>query len=177
MPIDHDTGDSLAAAAWIANSAAEPDALRTPEDLAGLLADHAYTGRFDGDQREVDAVRAIRQQLRELLLVEREIAHELINPLLLRFNAVPQLAKHEPRDWHYHAVDPQAPLSQRILVETAMAMAATVIADETSRIGICEAEACEKIVVDLTRNRSRRFCSQTCANRVAVAAYRARQRA
>jgi predicted RNA-binding Zn ribbon-like protein len=31
-------------------------------------------------------------------------------------------------------------------------------------------------VLDLSRNRSRRFCSTTCSNRAAVAAYRARQR-
>ncbi len=31
------------------------------------------------------------------------------------------------------------------------------------------------IVLDLSRNRSKRFCSTTCGNRNAVAAYRARQ--
>ena len=31
-----------------------------------------------------------------------------------------------------------------------------------------------RVVLDLTRNRSRRFCSTDCANRVAVAAYRRR---
>ena len=37
------------------------------------------------------------------------------------------------------------------------------------------ADDCEAIVLDLSRNRSRRFCSTSCGNRVAVAAYRARQ--
>jgi predicted RNA-binding Zn ribbon-like protein len=31
-------------------------------------------------------------------------------------------------------------------------------------------------VLDLSRNRRKRFCSTTCANRNAVAAYRSRQR-
>jgi predicted RNA-binding Zn ribbon-like protein len=35
---------------------------------------------------------------------------------------------------------------------------------------------CEALVLDLSRNRSKRFCSTTCGNRNAVAAYRARQR-
>ena len=34
---------------------------------------------------------------------------------------------------------------------------------------------CDGIVLDLSRNRSKRFCSTTCGNRNAVAAYRARQ--
>jgi predicted RNA-binding Zn ribbon-like protein len=33
------------------------------------------------------------------------------------------------------------------------------------------------VVVDLSKNRSRRFCSLTCANRVNVAAYRSRRSA
>lgn len=175
MRIDHDTGDSLAAAAWLANSAATPDGLSGPDDLRQFISQHAYTGRRDDDQAEVDSIRAIRGELRELLLVERNQAHLIINPLLQRAQAVPQLAKHDPRDWHYHAVTQEAPLAERILVETALAMGSVVIADETSRIGTCQAANCDNVVVDLTRNRSRKFCSTTCANRVAVAAYRARK--
>jgi predicted RNA-binding Zn ribbon-like protein len=48
--------------------------------------------------------------------------------------------------------------------------------DETSRLGICADDDCEGLVLDLSRNRSRRFCSTACGNRAAVAAYRARQR-
>jgi predicted RNA-binding Zn ribbon-like protein len=33
------------------------------------------------------------------------------------------------------------------------------------------------VVLDLSRNRSKRFCSVACGNRNAVAAYRARQAA
>jgi predicted RNA-binding Zn ribbon-like protein len=47
--------------------------------------------------------------------------------------------------------------------------------DELSRLSICADDTCGGIVLDLTRNRSRRFCSTACANRIAVAAYRARQ--
>ena len=56
-----------------------------------------------------------------------------------------------------------------------MAMIDVIRADELSRFGICAADDCEDVVLDLSRNRSRRFCSTTCGNREAVAAYRARQ--
>jgi len=49
--------------------------------------------------------------------------------------------------------------------------------DELSRLGICADAECEAVVLDLSRNRSKRFCSVTCGNRNAVAAYRARQAA
>ncbi len=44
-------------------------------------------------------------------------------------------------------------------------------------IGVCAAVDCGQFFVDQSRNRSRRFCGNTCASRTTVAAYRARQRA
>ena len=78
-------------------------------------------------------------------------------------------------DWHVHAVADDKPMAERILVETAMAMVDVIRSDEMSRLAICADDSCEGIVLDLSRNRSRRFCSTTCGNRNAVAAYRARQ--
>ena len=57
-----------------------------------------------------------------------------------------------------------------------MAMIDVIRADEMSRLAICADDTCRGVVLDLSRNRSRRFCSTTCGNRNAVAAYRARQR-
>ena len=44
-------------------------------------------------------------------------------------------------------------------------------------IGLCAAPDCDFVVIDLSRNRSRRFCDSGCGNRANVAAYRARRRA
>jgi predicted RNA-binding Zn ribbon-like protein len=68
------------------------------------------------------------------------------------------------------------PWHQRILVESAMAMVDVVRANEMSRLRVCAATGCDGIVLDLSRNRSRRYCSTTCSNREAQAAHRARLR-
>ena len=120
-------------------------------------------------------MRAIRPRLRELLTADRDDAVEIVNEMLAEARAVPQLVRHDECDWHIHAIDPDAPLPTRICVETAMAMIDVIRADEMSRLGICADDDCEGVVLDLSRNRSRRFCSTTCGNRNAVAAYRARQ--
>ena len=57
-----------------------------------------------------------------------------------------------------------------------MAMVDVIRADEMARLDTCAADDCDDVVLDLSRNRSRRYCSTTCGNREAVAAYRARQR-
>jgi predicted RNA-binding Zn ribbon-like protein len=58
-----------------------------------------------------------------------------------------------------------------------MAFVDVIRTDELDRLRICAADDCEDVLVDLSKNRSRRFCEAGCGNRVAVAAYRARKRA
>jgi len=166
---------ALQAAVTLVNSDLEPVSLTTVDELDEFLADFGYTGRHDGDQAEVDAVRAILPQLRQLLTSDRDHAAGMVNEMLFQAKALPQLSRHDGYDWHLHAVAPDRPLADRIIVETAMAMIDVIRADELSRLGICADDDCEGLVLDLSRNRSRRFCSTACGNRNAVAAYRARQ--
>ena len=174
MRFAHDTEVSLQAAVTLANSAEPPDTLDTVDALDKFYAEFEYTGRRDGDDAELAAVRALRPALRELLTSDRDRAVELVNEMLAEAGALPRLVRHDRWDWHLHAVEPDAPLATRIIVETAMAMVDVIRADELSRLGVCADEGCEGIVLDLSRNRSRRFCSTACGNRNAVAAYRAR---
>jgi len=175
MIFAHDTEVSLQAAVELANSEVDPDTLETPEALDTFWTKFDYTGRRDGDRAELDAVRALRGELRALLTAERDQAVDLVNAMLADAQALPQLARHGDWDWHLHAVSAEAPLATRIAVETAMAMVDVIRSDEMSRLGICADDGCGGVVLDLSRNRSRRFCSTACGNRNAVAAYRARQ--
>ncbi|WP_408899021.1 CGNR zinc finger domain-containing protein [Nocardioides sp. R1-1] len=175
MVFAHDTTLSLQAAVALVNGSLEPGTIRTPDDLDSYFADYGYTGRHDGDQAEVDEVLAVVPALRELLTADRDDAAGIVNAMLRDASALPQLRRHDGHDWHLHAVANDAPFAQRIVVETAMAMIDVIRADEMSRLAICADDGCEGIVLDLSRNRSKRFCSVTCGNRNAVAAYRARQ--
>jgi predicted RNA-binding Zn ribbon-like protein len=172
----HDTVASLRAAVDLVNSAEEPDTLTTVAELDAWYGAHGYTGRHDGDDAELGALRALRPRLRELLTADRDRAAELVNAMLAEARALPQLMRHDGLDWHIHAVPRDAPLDRRVVVESAMAMVDVIRADELSRLSLCADDGCDGLVLDLSRNRSRRFCSTTCANRNAVAAYRARSR-
>ncbi len=174
MVFTHDTEDALLSAVALVNSGADPDALTTPEQLSTFFVEHTYTGRHDGDDTELDAVRALRPLLRQLLTSDRDGAVDIVNQILADSRALPRLVRHGDTDWHLHAVSDDRPFADRIAVETAMAMIDVIRADEMSRLQICAAD-CDGIVLDLSRNRSRRFCSTTCGNRTAVAAYRARK--
>ena len=77
---------------------------------------------------------------------------------------------------HYFA--PGAPLAEHLAVDCGMALAHVVTLGEVERLRVCEAPDCDQVLVDLSRNRSKRYCdARTCGNRLHVAAYRERQRA
>src|SRR4051812_29004264 len=176
MLFAHDTECSLRSAVSLVNSAEEPDTLTGIAELDAWYEENEFTGRRDRDTGELEAMRALRPVLRELLTAGRDEAAELVNAHLAEARAVPQLRRHDGLDWHIHAVPNDAPLARRVLVEVAMAMVDLIRADELSRLSVCADDRCEGLVLDLSRNRSRRYCSTTCANRNAVAAYRARGR-
>jgi predicted RNA-binding Zn ribbon-like protein len=155
----------------------EPDTLTSPEAVEDWWTTHRYTGRHDRDAAELRALRAIRPELRALLTADRDTAAGLTNGMLSQAQALPQLLRHDGLDWHIHAISSQAPLPDRVIVETAMAMIDLIRADELSRLSVCADDSCDGLVLDLSRNRSRRFCSTRCSNRNAAAAYRARGRA
>jgi predicted RNA-binding Zn ribbon-like protein len=175
MVFAHDVELALQAAVALVNSAEEPQTLATVEALGAFFREHGYTGRHDRTRAELDGVLALRVELRDLLLAGRDDAVDLVNRVLEQERAVPRLVRHDALDWHLHAVADDQPLPRRIRVETAMAMIDVIRADEHSRLAVCADNGCEAVALDLSRNRSKRYCSATCANRNAAAAYRARR--
>jgi predicted RNA-binding Zn ribbon-like protein len=173
----HDTSVALAAAAALVNTAnTEPDELESVQDLDEFVREWGWSGPRRRDAAELTAVRALRPTLRRLWDVDEDEAVVLVNQLLRDASALPQLVKHDSWDYHLHATTPQAPLDDRMAVEAAMALIDVIRMRQMDRLQVCAADDCDDVLVDLSKNHSRRFCSTSCANRVNVAAYRARQR-
>jgi predicted RNA-binding Zn ribbon-like protein len=173
----YDTEMALLAAVALVNSAVEPESMLTVEELDAFWDEWGYTGSHLRDEAELQSVRALRPSLRALLTSTRDEAVPLVNEILAEHTAVPRLVRHGDLDWHLHAAADDEPLATRISVETAMAMIDVIRADEMSRLDVCADDDCDGVVLDLSRNRSKRFCSTACGNRNAVAAYRARRAA
>ena len=176
MTFAHDTEVALVAAAALVNSASDGDSLQTPEDLVGFLDDQGWFGSRAGTRAELDAVRALRPRLRELWRLPEQDLVPQVNEILAEAAALPQLVDHDDLGWHIHAVPQDAPLATRMAVEAAMAFTDVVRAGELDRLKTCAAEDCDDVVVDLSRNRSKRFCEGGCGNRENVRAYRDRQK-
>jgi predicted RNA-binding Zn ribbon-like protein len=172
----HDTEVALLAAAALVNTDSDDgDALPDVAALDAFVREWGWTGVLRHDQAELEAVRSLRTRLRRIWYVGEDAAVEIINKLLREGRALPQLLKHDEWDYHLHATEPEAPLADRMAVEAAMALTDVIRQKELSRLQICAAGSCEDVLVDLSKNSSRRFCSTGCANRTNVAAFRARK--
>ncbi|MFG2055437.1 CGNR zinc finger domain-containing protein [Micromonospora sp. NPDC048930] len=178
MLFAHDTECGLTATAALVNTTG-PDREGLP-DVAALdefFTAHAWTGRHEHTEAELRDVRALRPRLRRLWHADPDEVVAIVNALLRESHALPQLIRHDDEPYHLHAVPRDAPLATRMAVEAAMAMADLVRMDELSRLRVCDHPDCDNVLVDLSKNRSRRFCDAGCGNRAAVSAYRARRAA
>ena len=177
MLFAHDTEVALQAAAALVNT--EERAGDTLVDVATLdrfVRDWGWTGTRRRDRSELEEVRALRPRLRRLWELDQDGVVDEVNRMLLDARALPQLVRHDEWDYHLHATPPDAPLADRMAVEAAMAFVDVIRQGELDRLRVCDAHDCDDVLVDLSKNRSRRYCGTACSNRVNVAAFRARRR-
>lgn len=103
--------------------------------------------------------------------------------VLARLNELLALARPRPYatdhdgELHLHYARPEAPALEQLTTTVAMGLSQVVVQHGWQRLGVCSAEGCDDVYVDTSRNASRRYCSNTCASRSTVAAYRARRKA
>ncbi len=133
----------------------------TPEDLAPA---------------DVDEARATARLVRAVALAETQ------PEVLTRLNELLALARPRPYatahdgELHLHYARPDAPALEQLTTTVAMGLSQVVVQHGWQRLGVCSAEGCDDVYVDTSRNASRRYCSNTCASRSTVAAYRARRK-
>jgi hypothetical protein len=190
--IPHDTRIALDTVVDLVNTAPEsepPSSGARPGDgrsdgLAGVeaLYDFARRHRISGvgtlEEKDLRAVRDVRTRFAEIFATDdTQLAASLVNTLVAAAGTTPQLSNHDGYDWHVHYFAPDASIADHLAADCGMALAFIVVAGELERLRRCEAPDCRHAFVDLSRNRSRRYCSsRTCGNRLHVAAYRARRK-
>lgn len=158
---------------------------RDGELLTDVQAVQSFADRYafygaPAEPGDVELLREYRSRLDEIAVACEKGAIDsaigMLNALLAQTGASPQIAAHHGRGPHIHVSRPDAPLADRMAAHFAMGLAWLVVAGQAGRVRSCESPTCDAVFVDLSRNRSRRYCdSRTCGNRLHVAAYRARK--
>lgn len=103
-------------------------------------------------------------------------AVSVLNDVMLTTGARPQLDPLAGGGWHVHFHGTTDDLATGWAAGCATGLALAIGSNLAGRLGICEAERCDRVYVDITKNSTRRFCSTACQNRTKAATFRARQR-
>jgi predicted RNA-binding Zn ribbon-like protein len=180
MIFTYDTELTLRAACVLINTGrVDGEQLTDMASLDAYLDSFGWTGRRDRDAPELASVHRLRERVGGVWAVadDEERAVGQVNALLSDTRAQPWLTRHpEMPEWHLHLASMHDPLWQRMGAEMAMALADLIRAGELRRLKTCAAPDCEAVLIDLSRNRSGKFCDTgNCGNRQHVAAYRERR--
>jgi predicted RNA-binding Zn ribbon-like protein len=98
-----------------------------------------------------------------------------LNDLMAAVGTRPLLQRHDGEPWHLHVHSRKESVVDHWLASCGFGLAVVVGSDQADRLGVCLAQACDRVYVDTSRNGRRRFCSTACQSRTKAAAYRARQ--
>lgn len=161
------------------------DSLTSVEAVRDLFGPNLQLARRS-TEGDVTRLRGVRTRLRAVFGAAAEgdevRAVDLLNSLLMEFPTSPQISGHGEQgedgrtNWHMHLADHAANATAGYAATACMGLAFHLTDLGVERLGICQAEPCRNAYLDTSTNRSRRYCSDRCATRANVAAYRARKR-
>lgn len=161
------------------------DGLTTVEAVRRLFGSGSR-GLKLADEGDLPRLRSVRIRLRAVFESAAEgdetRAVNLLNELLTEYPVSPLVSGHGLLDdrgrpqWHMHLAENANTATAVFAAGASMGLAVHLTQHGVDRLGICQAAPCRNAYLDTSTNRSRRYCSDRCATRANVAAYRARKR-
>lgn len=150
-----------------------PDA----EAVGRFLNDHGLSSPRPIGKQEIENIHTLRERLTAAFMSpDEKTSVSILNQLLNEVGTHPQLTDHDGERWHLHYVPARKALPERLAAVAAMGLATVIAEHGFERVGICSADECRDVYIDTSRNKSRRYCDDSCSSRMNVAAYRARRK-
>ncbi len=155
-----------------------PPSGRRAQVVSDLLARPDYQPQ--AEEADADGMVALAESLRVVFEAaaggDLDTAATAVNTLMREMGSVPQLDRARGGGWtlHFHGRDPGLVIGWGAGIAAGLALA--IGSDLAGRLGVCQADPCDRVFVDTSKNAGRRFCSTRCQSRVKAAAHRARQK-
>jgi predicted RNA-binding Zn ribbon-like protein len=144
-----------------------PDPLGTIDSFGALVTDSPHLAR-PATLADLDALRALRTELGEVFTAaatgrDPEAVGRL-NALLIRHPTQPELVGHDDQRWHLHLADAGS-VADRYAAGAVIGLTLVVSQYGLHRLGVCSIASCQRVFIDASSNRSRRYCTEHCAAR------------
>ncbi|MGD0700006.1 MAG: CGNR zinc finger domain-containing protein [Trebonia sp.] len=154
------------------------DHLTSLDGLHALVTDREHLNHGMG-RADLEALLMLREEFRGFFVSCSQgngpEAAARLNELLIQYPVHPQLSGHDGQAWHVHYTE-SGSMSDKYAAGAAMGLAVRLADLGIDRFGVCQAAPCQGVFIDVSVNRTRRYCSDRCASRANVTAYRARKR-
>lgn len=156
------------------------DRLSSLDGLREMLTEQPRWRRL-ATESDLPPLRQLRTEVltifRDAIEGEDAAAVKRLNALLATARIMPQVSGHDGEDWHLHLAEGAETAAEGYTAASVLGLAFYVAEHGLTRLGGCRSRPCQNVFIDVSTNRSRRYCSDRCATRANVAAYRARKRA
>jgi predicted RNA-binding Zn ribbon-like protein len=144
---------------------AEADPLRTREAFAEFVADRPFlAGPIT--QYDLDQLKLLRDDLTMVFTRAVEgatpAAAATLNALMMSHPVHPVLVAHDGEPWHVH-VSESGSVTDRYAAACATSLSLLVSQLGPERLGICAIASCDRVYIDGSSNKSRRYCAHHSA--------------
>ena len=82
----------------------------------------------------------------------------------MQYPVHPVLVRHDRSAWHLH-LDDSGSVADRYAAAAVIGLSMLVSQFGVSHLGICTIASCDRVFIDASTNRSRRYCTEHCANK------------
>jgi predicted RNA-binding Zn ribbon-like protein len=156
----------------------DPDPLGTVDAFRALVSDQPQLGRA-ATAADLDALRALRAEIGALFTAaatgREHAAADALNAMLVRHPVQPELVAHDDQRWHVHLADSGA-AADRYAAGAVIGLTLMISQLGLNRLGVCSIASCQRVFIDASSNRSRRYCAEHTPARGNVTTIRAQAR-
>ncbi len=152
----------------------DTDPLSTREAFRDMVADRPFLA-VPVSQHDLDRLKLLRSELTAVFASAVEgagaAAVDRLNALLMIHPVHPVIVGHDGEPWHLHLTE-SGSVTDRYASTAVVSLAMIVGQLGTERLGICAIASCDRVYVDGSSNRSRRYCGEHGAARGNVTSLR-----
>ena len=153
----------------------EADPLRSCEAFRDFVADRAFLA-VPVTQHDLDQLKLLRRDLATVFTRAAEGAEqpaaERLNALMMVHPVHPVLVTHDGEPWHVHLSD-SGSVTDRYAAAAVISLTLLFSQRGSARLGVCAIASCDRVYIDGSNNKSRRYCGFHSTPRSNVTSLRA----